>query len=191
MDEEVHFVAGQSFLDAFRESIFNAVLGHRATMICTSRRVVVVRPSSLRASMQIAWIDATGMAAIERRRNLFRMVVGVVLLFYAISSLAGGMLSGFAAGLAGGSGIDGSILSMASSAGLIIASVAGLLGLLAILTASRRAMVVSCSGSEVLFCCMAMGPWHLAQIDAARQSLSSDAPSSKGRIAPPTTFEGG
>ena len=186
-EEDVHFTAAQSFIDAFRESALNAILGHRGTMVCTSRRIVVVRPSMIRASMQIAWMESTSMVGIETRRNLFRMVVGVVLLFYAaVSMLGAAMIGGAANSIGGGLGLD-SFLNVAGTAGLIIASAIGLLGVLAIITASRRAMVVSSSGSEVVFGCMALGPWHLAQIDAAR--LSSPIASPGGdRITPPTTL---
>lgn len=189
-DEEVHFVAAQSFIDAFRDSMFNAILGHRAIMICTSRRIAVVRPSSLRPSMEIAWIESIGSVAIQSRRNLFRMVIGILLLLYAISSLLGGVIGAFASSMAGGAGFDGSLLALTSSAGLVIASVVGPLGLLAFLTARQRAMVVGSNGTEIVYACRALGPWHLAQVDAAR--LSSPIASPAGdRISPPTSFREG
>ena len=136
--------------------------------------------------MQIAWMDSVHMVAIEQRRNTFRLVVGVVLLLYAFSSLASGVLSGFIASLTGNAGMQGNFLSLASTVGLAISAVAGLLGLVTFLTARRRAMVVSSSGSELVFGCMAVGPWHLAQVDGARLSLP-DTSTSNDRIVPPTT----
>lgn len=185
VEEEVHFTAVQSFTDALRESTFNAILGHRGRLVCTSRRIVTVRPSVFRPSMQIAWVESTSMAAIQTRRNLFRMVVGVVLVFYAISTA---IMSGLTSGIMAGTGLGGPFLTLAGTAGLVVASVIGLLGLLGILTANRRAMVISSSGSEIVFGCMAIGPWHLAQIDAAR--LSSPIAASAGdRITPPTSLD--
>ena len=98
------------------------------------------------------------------------------------------MIGGVARTVGAEPGID-MALNLANNAGLIIASVIGLLGVLAIITASRRAMVVSSSGSEIVFGCMALGPWHLAQVDGARLSspVASAGVSSGGdRIAPPT-----
>ena len=171
VDEDVRFVVAQSFLDALRESPFNALLGHRASLICTSRRLAMIRPSALRSSMSIAWIDTAGMVAIENRRSVVRLVVGFIFLVYAASAFTGGMLSGLAAGATAASGVDGSLLTIASSAGIILGALTGLLGILAILSSGRTSLVLTGSGAELVFGCRAVGAWHLAQIDAVRLHL--------------------
>ncbi len=183
--EQTCCVVVQSFRDALRESLFNALLGHRGTLVCTNRRIVVVRPSAIRSSMHVAWMDSVNMASIESRRSVPRTIAAIVFLMYAVSSLAGGIVSGLAADFAIASGVGGSLFSMASIAGVGIASFAALIGLLALLTCRRRAMVVSTSGAELVFGCAALGPWHLAQIDAARMSTRV-ADQSRGRSSPPT-----
>ncbi|MCP4837578.1 MAG: DUF4339 domain-containing protein [Phycisphaera sp.] len=187
-DEDVRFVVAQSFVDALRESPFNALLGHRAALICTSRRVAMIRPSALRSTMCIAWIDAAGMVAIENRRSVIRLVVGFIFLVYAASAFTGGMLSGLAAGATAASGVDGSLLTIASSAGIALGAITGLLGILAILSSGRTSLVLAGSGSELVFGCKAVGAWHLAQIDAVRLRVASD-PGREESNAPPTRHD--
>ncbi|MEE2973175.1 MAG: GYF domain-containing protein, partial [Planctomycetota bacterium] len=93
-DEEVRFVLRQSFLDGFRESPVGGLLGHRSTMICTSSRIAVVRPSLARPSMSIVWLTGAGGATIETRRRLIRLLLGLVLLLQAFSLLVSGPIAG-------------------------------------------------------------------------------------------------
>ena len=162
--EQVRFVIIQSFLDALRESPFNAILGHRGTLICTDARVVVARPSLMRPSMAIVWLSSAGSASLETRRRLIRLLLGLLFLFNAFSTLVSGPITSAAFKmLPGASGDVGSIMSGLT---LSIGAVFAVFGLLMIATASARSMVVTATGAEVVFGCARIGPWHLSQIDA-------------------------
>ena len=82
---------------------------NRGTLVCTNRRIVVVRPSAIRSSMHVAWMDSVNMASIESRRSVLRTIAAIVFLMYAVSSLAGGIVSGLAAEFATASGVGGSL----------------------------------------------------------------------------------
>ena len=162
--EQVRFVIIQSFLDALRESPFNAILGHRGTLICTDARVVVARPSLIRPSMAIVWLSSAGSASLETRRRIIRLILGLLFLFNAFSILVSGPITnGVMEALTGSSSPAGSIVSGLT---LSIGAICALLGLLLVATASARSMVVTATGAEAVFGCARIGPWHLSQIDA-------------------------
>ena len=163
--EQVRFVIIQSFLDALRESPLNAILGHRGTLVCTDARVVVARPSLIRPSMAIAWLSSAGGASLETRRRFIRMLFGVAFLFYAFSILLSGPMTNAALGALGGP--PGA--SVMSGLTFLVGGLFGILGVLFLVTASARSLVVTANGPELIFGCSRIGPWHLAQVDAAHE----------------------
>ena len=174
-EEEVRFVLVQSFIDAFKDSPGNALLGHRGTLVCTDRRAVAVRPSFTSASMKIAWLDAAGTASLDSRTSMVRLLLGAFLLLQAIYLV----LAIGAAGALGAATVLGSDVTGLVGGVLAILSIStGLFGLLLVATARRRTIGVASSGAELAYGCRAASPWHLSQIDEARRA-------SRPREAPP------
>lgn len=170
-EEQVRFVIIQSFLDALRESPLNAMLGHRGSLVCTDARVVVARPSLMRPSMAITWLSSAGGVSLETRRRFIRMLFGIILVFYALALFLSGPMTTTLLGT----------FDVIDGITFVAGSLFGLLGLLLLITSSARSLVVTANGLELIFGCSRIGPWHLAQVDAAhaiayRKSLPGTKP---------------
>ena len=169
-NESIQFVLVQSFTDAMRSSLIGAVLGHRARLVCTDRRVAVLSPGFGRTSMTVAWLDRADRAGVELRTSTFRLVIGVLLVLYAAYMLLASLAGGAAISALG---IGGDVGGLLAFGGAVIAIGAGLLGVLLVLTARARAVTV---GDDVEFPCAAAGPWHLARIDEGRMRAVGEMP---------------
>ena len=161
-DESIQFVLVQSFTDATRSSVLGSLLGHRARLVCTDRRAVVIHPGIGRSTMVVSWLDRVDQAGVQARTSLVRMVGGIICLLYAAYAVAASAAGGVALGALGIGGAAGTAILVG---GLVIAGIAGLLGLLLVLTARARSVTV---GDGIQFPCAAAGPWHLARIDEGR-----------------------
>jgi hypothetical protein len=165
--EDVEFVLVQSFLDASRESLLGAVLGHRGRLICTNRRTAAIMPGFGRSSMTLVWLDRIESAAVRSRTSLGRMIFGVLCLLYAAYALVGSLAVGAAMTAIAGSG--SSIGGVAALLGMVVGGFAALLGLALVLTARGRAVIIGDAASGITFACSAASPWHLAKIDEGRR----------------------
>ncbi len=164
--EEVEFVLVQSFLDACRDSLLGAILGHRGRLVCTSRRAVSIMPGFGRSSMTVVWLDRIAGAAVRSRTSMARMVFGVIGLLYAAYALVGSFAVGAAMNALGTGGA--AVGGITAILGTIVAGLAALLGLYLLLTARGRAVIIGDGHDGIAFMSAAATPWHLAQIDAGR-----------------------
>jgi hypothetical protein len=165
--EDVEFVLVQSFIDASRESLLGALLGHRSRLICTNRRAAEIMPGFSRSSMTLVWLDRVESAAVRSRTSLGRMIFGVLCLLYAAYALVGSLAVGAAMSAIAGSG--SSIGGVAALLGMVVGGFAALLGLALVLTARGRTVIIGDAASGITFACSAASPWHLAKIDEGRR----------------------
>jgi hypothetical protein len=184
--EVVQFELIQSFLDAGRGSLIGAVLGHRGRLICTDRRVGAIMPGFGRSSMSIVWLDRAETAAVRSRTSIVRMIFGVVCLLYAVYALVGSLAVGAALTALGGAG--NSVASVSTMLGLVLTGIAALLGLVLVLTARGRTVIVGDPSSGIAFACAAASPWHLAKIDEGRMRFHDSSAPADPPHATPSTF---
>ena len=121
--------------------------------------------------MVIAWLDRVDRAGVQARTSLFRLIGGLICILYATYAVIASAAGGAALGALG---IGGGASTAIVIGGLVIAGIAGLLGLLLVLTARARSVTV---GDGIQFPCAAADPWHLARIDEGRMRSVGILPS--------------
>ena len=125
----------------------------------------------MRPSMAITWLSSAGGVSLETRRRFIRMLFGIILVFYALALFLSGPMTTTLLGT----------FDVIDGITFVAGSLFGLLGLLLLITSSARSLVVTANGLELIFGCSRIGPWHLAQVDAAhaiayRKSLPGTKP---------------
>lgn len=156
--EELLFVLRQTFLDSLRSSILATVLGRRGTMVCTNRRVVVAIPTLTSTSVQMAYLDRVGLIARTSKTQIWRILLGLMLMFWGASMFFPAMFLG---GMGAAAGMIGAMF------GWFMGALFALGGLGLVLTATSRVLMVE-AGEALVFVSSAASPWHLGQIDTAR-----------------------
>ena len=127
-------------------------------MVCTNRRIVVAIPTITSTSVQMAYLDRVGLIARTSKTRIWRMLLGIMLLFWGATMFFPAM---FLAGTGAAIGLAGSVF------GWLMGSLFALGGLGFVLTATSRVLMVE-AGEALVFVSSAASPWHLGQIDTAR-----------------------
>ncbi len=94
--EVVCYTLAQDFVDAFRVSMFAALLGKRGTLVVTSRRVIIANATLTTRHVDVLYLDALDRVSVATRVSVARCVLGgvfalggVLTLLLAMSGILG------------------------------------------------------------------------------------------------------
>jgi GYF domain 2 len=94
--EVVCYTLAQDFVDAFRVSMFAALLGKRGTLVVTSRRVIIANVTLTTRHVDVLYLDALDRVSVATRVSVARCVLGgvfalggVLTLLLAMSGILG------------------------------------------------------------------------------------------------------
>ena len=94
--EVVCYTLAQDFVDAFRVSMFAALLGKRGTLVVTSRRVIIANATLTTRHVDVLYLDAIDRVSVATRVSVARCVLGgvfalggVLTLLLAMSGILG------------------------------------------------------------------------------------------------------